>query len=106
MFKGFTNELKKIIGEFNQNSTGYFIFSVSDLEESSDRGRGRYLEEEQKFDIRSPELQEKLGNITGIANPRAVRFVDTVFTTPKEISTAHFQLPGRLDYYGTRNYKT
>jgi hypothetical protein len=45
MFKGFTNELKTKIEQFNQNSKR-FIFCLSDLQESSDRGKDEYGDEE------------------------------------------------------------
>jgi|SRR6185503_11543378 len=54
MFKGFTENLEKILEEFNQKSE-YFIFCVSDLEKQEG--------EEYKFDILSPELGQKLRDI-------------------------------------------
>ena len=87
MFKGFTNELKTKIENFNQNSKR-FIFCLSDLQESSDRGVDRYGDGELKFDILSPELRQKLENVTGVSNPKAIKFVDCFGRTSENIFSA------------------
>lgn len=87
MFKGFTNELKTKIEEYNRNSK-IFIFCLSDLQESSDRGRDEDGYVEQKFDILSPELRQKLAEVIGVPNPTAIKFVDTFMRTNENIFAA------------------
>src|SRR4051812_41220556 len=81
MFKGFTENLEKILEEYNRNSE-YFIFCVSDLEKQEG---GAY-----KFDICSPELRQKLRNI--------ITSNGGIMPTPTEIKFSEF--PPRLKRYG------
>src|SRR5437764_15170436 len=103
MFKGFTNELKTKIETFNRNSKR-FIFCLSDLQESSDRGRDSYGDEELKFDILSPELKQKLENEIGVSNPKAIKFVDAFMRTSEDIFSAPASRPGRLGTSGVNKY--
>ena len=103
MFKGFSENLKKILEEYNQNSE-CFIFNVSDLEYSSDRNQG-----EHKFDIYSKELRQKLGNIIvanggTISNPTSIKFVN--LEKKDENGNYLFELPPRFKSNGTRNYNS
>ncbi|CAI2161859.1 5529_t:CDS:1 [Funneliformis geosporum] len=88
MFKGFTNELKTKIEQFNRNNSKRFIFCFSDLQESSDRGSDSYGDKELKFDIISPELRKKLENEVGVSNPTAIKFVDSLMHTSENIFSA------------------
>jgi hypothetical protein len=71
IFKGYTDEFKKSLNQYNQTSKN-FIFNFGDLET---------CENKNEFDIFSPELRKELGDLirnklgkSEIPNPTMIRF--------------------------------
>jgi len=90
MFKGFVEKLKNKIEKYNQNSKN-FVFNVSDLEYSTERNQGEY-----RFNIRSAELRQKLGNIIAsnggtMSNPVGINFLDFPYLL-KEKGTKNYEI--------------